>query len=117
MSHELQTPLNAVIGFSEVLHDQLFGEVNDRQAECLGDIRNSGRHLLELLNEILDLSRVEAGRMELDPQRFDVASVLEYSLGLLRQRAAKHGIALELLVPDGIGAVDADELRFKDRKS
>jgi signal transduction histidine kinase/ActR/RegA family two-component response regulator len=113
MSHELRTPLNAVIGFSEVLLDQLFGEVNDRQAEYLADIRNSGRHLLELLNEILDLSRVEAGRMELEPQRFDVASVLEYSLGLLRHRAANHGISLELFVPGGIGAVDADELRFK----
>lgn len=113
MSHELRTPLNAVIGFSEVLLDQLFGDVNERQAEYLGDIRNSGRHLLELLNEILDLSKVEAGRMELEPQRFDVPSVLEYSLGLLRHRAANHGITLELLVPDGIGAVDADELRFK----
>lgn len=113
MSHELRTPLNAVIGFSEVLLDQLFGEVNERQAEYLGDIRNSGRHLLELLNEILDLSRVEAGRMELDPHRFDVASVLEYSLGLLRQRAANHDIALELFVPVDVGAVDADELRFK----
>ena len=113
MSHELRTPLNAVIGFSEVLLDQLFGEVNARQAEYLRDIRNSGRHLLELLNEILDLSKVEAGKMELEPQRFDVASVLEYSLGLLRERAAGHGITLELVVPDGVGAVDADELRFK----
>ncbi len=113
MSHELRTPLNAVIGFSEVLLDQLFGEVNDRQAEYLRDIRNSGTHLLELLNEILDLSKVEAGKMELELQRFDVASVLEYSVGLLRQRAATHGITLELSVPAGVGAVDADELRFK----
>ena len=113
MSHELRTPLNAVIGFSEVLLDQLFGEVNDRQAEYLRDIRNSGKHLLELLNEILDLSKVEAGKMMLEPQRFDVASVLEYSLGLLRQRAASHGITLELFVPAEVGVVDADELRFK----
>ena len=113
MSHELRTPLNAVIGFSEVLLDQLFGEVNDRQAEYLRDIWNSGRHLLELLNEILDLSKVEAGKMQLEPQRFDVAPVLEYSLGLVRQRAADHGITLELLLPDAVGAVHADELRFK----
>jgi signal transduction histidine kinase len=113
MSHELRTPLNAVIGFSEVLLDELFGEVNDRQAEYLRDIWNSGRHLLELLNEILDLSKIEAGKMELDPQRFDVAPVLEYSLGLLRQRAVNHGISLELLVPGDVGAIDADELRFK----
>jgi signal transduction histidine kinase len=113
MSHELRTPLNAVIGFSEVLLDQLFGEVNDRQAEYLRDIWNSGRHLLELLNEILDLSKVEAGKMQLEPQRFDVAAVLEYSLGLVRQRAADHGITLELQLPDELGAVHADELRFK----
>jgi signal transduction histidine kinase len=113
MSHELRTPLNAVIGFSEVLLDQLFGEVNDRQAEYLRDIWNSGRHLLELLNEILDLSKVEAGKMRLEPQRFEVAPVLEYSLGLVRQRAIDHGITLELLLPDEVGAVHADELRFK----
>jgi signal transduction histidine kinase/ActR/RegA family two-component response regulator len=113
MSHELRTPLNAVIGFSEVLLDQLFGEVNERQAEYLRDINNSGRHLLELLNEILDLSKVEAGKMELDPQPFEVAPVLEYSLGLVRQRAADHGITLELLLADDIGSVHADELRFK----
>jgi len=113
MSHELRTPLNAVIGFSEVLLDQLFGEVNERQAEYLRDIWNSGRHLLELLNEILDLSKVEAGKMQLEPQRFDVAPVLEYSLGLLRQRAANHGISLELVLPSEVGAIHADELRFK----
>jgi signal transduction histidine kinase/ActR/RegA family two-component response regulator len=113
MSHELRTPLNAVIGFSEVLLDQLFGEINDRQAEYLRDIWNSGRHLLELLNEILDLSKVEAGKMELDSQRFDVAPVLEYSLGLVRQRAANHAIRLELLVSEEVSSVDADELRFK----
>jgi signal transduction histidine kinase/CheY-like chemotaxis protein len=113
MSHELRTPLNAVIGFSEVLLDELFGEVNDRQAEYLRDIWNSGKHLLELLNEILDLSKVEAGKMHLEPQRFDVASVLDYSLGLLRQRAAAHGITLELLLPAEVGDVHADELRFK----
>ena len=113
MSHELRTPLNAVIGFSEVLLDQLFGEVNERQAEYLRDIWNSGRHLLELLNEILDLSKVEAGRMQLEPHPFEVASVLEYSLGLLRERAANHAIDLELVVADDVGSIDADELRFK----
>ena len=69
MSHELRTPLNAVIGFSEVLLERMFGEINERQEEYLRDIRGSGRHLLELLNEILDLSKVEAGRMELDLAR------------------------------------------------
>ncbi len=113
MSHELRTPLNAVIGFSEVLLDQFFGEVNERQAEYLRDIWNSGRHLLELLNEILDLSKVEAGRMELDPHPFDVLLVLEYALGLVRERATKHSISLELVAAEDVGVVDADELRFK----
>ena len=66
MSHELRTPLNAVIGFSDVLLERMFGELNERQDEYVRDIRDSGRHLLELINEILDLSKVEAGRMELD---------------------------------------------------
>ena len=70
MSHELRTPLNAVIGFSEVLLERMFGEINERQEEYLRDIWNSGRHLLELLNEILDLSKVEAGQMVLEPSTF-----------------------------------------------
>ena len=69
MSHELRTPLNAVIGFSDVLLERMFGELNERQEEYVRDIRDSGRHLLELINEILDLSKVEAGRMELEPSR------------------------------------------------
>ena len=95
MSHELRTPLNAVIGFSEVLLDRMFGEINDRQEEYLHDIRSSGWHLLELLNEILDLSKVEAGRMELEPAMFSVVEALEYSLSLVRERAgrARHRAA------------------------
>ena len=77
MSHELRTPLNAVIGFSEVLLDRMFGEINERQDEYLRDIWNSGRHLLELLNEILDLSKVEAGQMVLEPSTFSVGSALD----------------------------------------
>ena len=67
MSHELRTPLNAIIGFSEVLAERMFGDINDKQAEYLADIRESGRHLLSLINDILDLSKIEAGRMELEP--------------------------------------------------
>ena len=113
MSHELRTPLNAVIGFSEVLLDRLFGELNERQEEYLHDIRNSGRHLLELLNEILDLSKVEAGQMTLETTRFSVPSALEYTLSLVRERAAAHAVTLELRVADDVGSIDADELRFK----
>ena len=113
MSHELRTPLNAVIGFSEVLLDRMFGEINERQAEYLRDIWNSGRHLLELLNDILDLSKVEAGQMNLEPSSFVVGSALEYALAMVRERATLHGITVTVQVAEDVGAVEADELRFK----
>jgi signal transduction histidine kinase len=113
MSHELRTPLNAVIGFSEVLLDRLFGDLNERQEEYLHDIRDSGRHLLELLNEILDLSKVEAGQMTLEPTEFDVASALDYTSSLVRERAAAHAVTVSLDVADDVGTVETDELRFK----
>ena len=92
MSHELRTPLNAVLGFSEVLLEQMFGEINERQEEYLRDIHGSGQHLLELLNEILDLSKVEAGRMELEFTQFDSPALLENAVSMLRERAAAHDI-------------------------
>ena len=113
MSHELRTPLNAVIGFSEVLLDRMFGEINERQDEYLRDIWNSGRHLLELLNEILDLSKVEAGQMVLEPSTFSVGSALEYALAMVRERAALHAISVTVEVADDVGMIEADELRFK----
>lgn len=113
MSHELRTPLNAVIGFSEVLLERMFGDINDRQEEYLRDIWSSGKHLLELLNEILDLSKVEAGRMELEASQFVVQDALEYTVSLMRERATAHAISLELQVDDQVGEIDADELRFK----
>ena len=113
MSHELRTPLNAVIGFSEVLLDRLFGELNERQDEYVHDIHNSGRHLLELLNEILDLSKVEAGQMALEPTVFWVADALEYAGSLVRERAASHGIRLTVQTAPEVSTVIADELRFK----
>lgn len=113
MSHELRTPLNAVIGFSEVLLDRMFGDLNERQEEYLRDIWNSGRHLLELLNEILDLSKVEAGQMVLEPTTFRVGDALEYVMSLVRERAALHGITLELTTAEDVGSIEADELRFK----
>ena len=113
MSHELRTPLNAVIGFSEVLLDRLFGEINERQAEYLRDIWNSGRHLLELLNDILDLSKVEAGQMTLEPSTFVVGGALDYALAMVRERATLHAITLTVQVADDVGVVEVDELRFK----
>lgn len=113
MSHELRTPLNAVIGFSDVLLERMFGELNERQDEYLRDIRDSGRHLLELINEILDLSKVEAGRMELDLSGVSVEPLLEHALAMVRERAARQGVTLELEVEHGLGVVLADELKLK----
>src|SRR4030095_5741793 len=96
MSHELRTPLNAFIGSSELLLEQMFGELNERQDEYLHDILNSGKHLLELLNEILDLSKVEAGRMELELTVFSLREVFEHAIALVRERAAQHNIAVTL---------------------
>src|SRR3954451_17596893 len=113
MSHELRTPLNAVLGFSEVLLEQMFGEINERQEEYLRDIHGSGQHLLELLNEVLDLSKVEAGRMELEYATFDLPSLLGAATAMLRERAALHGITMDIEVGDGIAELYADQLRLK----
>jgi signal transduction histidine kinase/CheY-like chemotaxis protein len=113
MSHELRTPLNAVIGFSEVLLERMFGDLNERQEEYLHDILDSGRHLLELLNDILDLSKVEAGRMQLERSRFSVPDVLDACMAQVSPRAAHQGVELRREVGPDLGLVDADELRFK----
>jgi signal transduction histidine kinase len=113
MSHELRTPLNAIIGFSEVLHDRMFGEINDKQAEYLDDIHSSGEHLLSLINDILDLSKIEAGRMDLELSRFDIAGALENSLTLIRERASRNNIALGLECDAEVGEWIADERKFK----
>ena len=113
MSHELRTPLNAILGFSEVLSEKLFGEINDKQAEYLGDILESGRHLLSLINDILDLSKIEAGRMELEPTDFHLPGVIENTLTLVRERAHRHGIKLERTVDDRLGMIRADERKVK----
>jgi len=113
MSHELRTPLNAVIGFSEVLLERMFGEVNPKQEEYLNDILSSGKHLLSLINDILDLSKIEAGRMELEAQAFDLPSALDNALTLIRERAARHSIGLEVHVDPRIGEVVADERKIK----
>jgi len=113
MSHELRTPLNAIIGFSEVLLERLFGDVNEKQADYLQDIHSSGRHLLNLINDILDLSKIEAGRMELEPSTFDLPSAIANAMALIRERAQRHGIALEMDVDAELGDVVADERKLK----
>jgi len=113
MSHELRTPLNAIIGFSEVLLERMFGELNERQDDYLRDIWSSGKHLLELLNEILDLSKIEAGQMVLNRSEFAVQESLEYCLSMVRERALKRRILLSLEVDPAVGLLDADRLRFR----
>ena len=113
MSHELRTPLNAIIGFSEVLSERMFGEINDKQAEYLSDILESGRHLLSLINDILDLSKIEAGRMELEPTDFDLNGAVENALALIRERAHRRGIALERTIDKHVGSIRADERKVK----
>jgi signal transduction histidine kinase/CheY-like chemotaxis protein len=113
MSHELRTPLNAIIGFSEVLLERMFGELNERQDDYLRDIWSSGKHLLELLNDILDLSKIEAGQMVLNRSEFAVRESLEYCLSMVRERALKQRILLSLEVDPQVGLLDADRLRFR----
>jgi signal transduction histidine kinase len=91
----------------------MFGEINDKQAEYLGDILESGRHLLSLINDILDLSKIEAGRLELDPTDFDLPTAIENTLILVRERAHRRGITLERTVDERLGMIRADERKLK----
>jgi GAF domain-containing protein len=113
MSHELRTPLNAIIGFSEVLAQGMFGEINEKQTEYLHDILESGRHLLSLINDILDLSKIEAGRMELEPADFDLPSAIENALVLVRERAIRRGIRLGSTIDKRLGMIGGDERKVK----
>ena len=113
MSHELRTPLNAIIGFSEVLADRMFGELNDKQVEYLKDILESDRHLLSLINDILDLSKIEAGRMELELASFPLPQAIDNALTLVRERAVRRGIALHQSVDERLGEIVADERKVK----
>jgi GAF domain-containing protein/anti-sigma regulatory factor (Ser/Thr protein kinase) len=113
MSHELRTPLNAIIGFSEVLLQGIFGEVNEKQREYLADVLGSGQHLLSLINDILDLSKIEAGRMDLEVSTFALRDALESGLTIVRDRAARHGIQLSTTVASDVGTIEADERKVK----
>jgi len=115
MSHELRTPLNSIIGFSEILTDQTFGQLNRRQARYLGYILQSGRHLLDLINDILDLSRVEAGKMELEFSSVNVRRLLENSILLFREEALKHYLSLDVTVSDELSESEiiADERKLR----
>jgi signal transduction histidine kinase len=113
MSHELRTPLNAIIGFSEVLQERMFGELNEKQAEYTDDILTSGRHLLSLINEILDLSKVEAGRMELELATFDLPLAIDNARTFVRERATRHGIHLDVTIDERVGDIVGDERKIK----
>jgi signal transduction histidine kinase len=113
MSHELRTPLNAIIGFSEVLKDGRFGAMSAKQAEYIRDIHASGQHLLSLINDILDLSKVEAGRMELSVTRFDMPTAIDNALLMVRERATRNGIALASRIEGEIGVLSGDERKVK----
>jgi signal transduction histidine kinase len=113
MSHELRTPLNAIIGFSEVLSERMFGELNEKQEEYSKDIHASGQHLLSLINDILDLSKIEAGRMELELSDFHLPTALDSAMTLVRERAGRRGLALHVSVDERLGQMRADERKVR----
>jgi PAS domain S-box-containing protein len=115
MSHELRTPLNAVIGFSDMLEQEHFGPLNDKQKEYVHDICASGRHLLSLINDILDLSKIEAGKMEPEWSVVNVGDLLSNSTVYVREKCHKHGISLGLEIEEAVRglAITADERRMK----
>jgi PAS domain S-box-containing protein len=113
MSHELRTPLNAIIGFSEALKDGLVGELQPDQLDYATEVYQSGRHLLSLINDILDLSKIEAGKMELDVETVDVASLMGNALTIMKERAAKGGVSVTLSIAPGIVTIDADGRKLR----
>ncbi len=113
MSHELRTPLNHIIGFTELVVDNNFGELNATQSEFLNDVLDSGTHLLSLINDILDLAKVEAGRLELKSATIDLKSLLENSLVMISEKAVKHGIGLKTVIDGLPETIMADERKLK----
>ncbi|HEX6580891.1 MAG TPA: HAMP domain-containing sensor histidine kinase [Actinomycetota bacterium] len=113
MSHELRTPLNAIIGFSQVLRDEMVGPVNEKQAEYLDDISSSGNHLLSLINDVLDLSKVEAGQVELQMHPFSLREALERGVVMVRERATEEGVRVAFAADPEVDVVEGDERRIK----
>nr|MBA2382832.1 HAMP domain-containing histidine kinase [Chloroflexota bacterium] len=113
MSHELRTPLNAISGFSQVLRKQLFGEINEKQAEYLDDVLASARDLLSLIDDVLDLAKVEAGQVELEVAPFALPEALERGVAIVRERATKDGVRVSLSWDPGVDMVIGDERRMR----
>jgi signal transduction histidine kinase/DNA-binding response OmpR family regulator len=113
MSHELRTPLNAIIGFSEVLRTRLGSRIDEREIRFLDNINSSGQHLLGIINDILDLSKIEAGRMEINPERFPLRNAIEGVCSLMRGVSSRRLIAFELEVEDDLPLIEADPVKIK----
>ncbi|MFH0822021.1 MAG: PAS domain S-box protein, partial [Pseudomonadota bacterium] len=115
MSHELRTPLNSIIGFSEILEDRLFGPLNDKQVRYVRHVLASGRHLLQLINDILDLAKVESGKMELWLEPVRIAQMLTNSLAMIREKAAKRSLGVDIRIDESLEAIEvqADEVKLK----
>jgi signal transduction histidine kinase len=113
MSHELRTPLNAISGFSQVLRKQLLGEINDKQAEYLDDILSSARHLLSLIDDVLDLAKVEAGQIELEVMPFSLREALERGAVIVRERATRKDVRISVSSDPGVDVVMGDERRIR----
>jgi two-component system, NtrC family, sensor kinase len=113
MSHELRTPLNAIIGFSQVLRQQMFGQVNEKQAEYLDDILSSGNDLLSLINDVLDLSKVEAGQVQLEVAPFSLREALERGVVMVRERATKDDVEVVLATDPEVDVIEGDERRIR----
>lgn len=112
MSHELRTPLNSIIGFADLLYEQAYGELSEKQLKSVGNISRSGRHLLNLINDILDLSKVEAGKLELDYKKFELVTKFTMIQNLLAPIADRKNIKIKIEVKDDLGTICADEARF-----
>lgn len=113
MSHELRTPLNAILGISESLEEQIIGQLNDKQSKYVGIIKESGKHLLELINDILDISKIEAGRMELTFYRISVEKLCQASLRMIKELAQKKNIQVSFKIKGEVNTVMGDERRLK----
>jgi signal transduction histidine kinase len=113
MSHELRTPLNAIIGFSQVLREEMVGDLNEKQQEYLDDILSSGHHLLSLINDVLDLSKVEAGQVELELAPFSLQQALERGVAMVRERAIQDGVHVTLATNPDVDVISGDERRIR----
>jgi len=113
MSHELRTPLNHIIGFTELVLDKNFGELNEIQEEYLNDVHSSSKHLLSLINDILDLSKVEAGKLEYEPSLVKIRDILENSLVMIKEKTLKHGINVTTDLDHIPESIHADERKLK----